>query len=44
VIRIAIVEKLEKYSDVGYAFVILTPDDILVPTELEYEVLKEKDS
>jgi predicted nucleotide-binding protein len=23
-----IVEKLEKYSDVGYAFVILTPDDI----------------
>jgi predicted nucleotide-binding protein len=23
-----VVEKLEKYSDVGYAFVILTPDDI----------------
>jgi len=23
-----IVEKLEKYSDVGYAFVILTPDDV----------------
>ena len=23
-----IVEKLEKYSNVGYAFVILTPDDI----------------
>jgi len=38
-----IVEKLEKYSDVGYAFVILTPDDVLVPTELGYNVLKEKE-
>ncbi len=26
-----IVEKLEKYSDVGYAFVILTPDDVATP-------------
>jgi len=25
---LTVVEKLEKYSDVGYAFVILTPDDI----------------
>ncbi|MEM2970122.1 MAG: nucleotide-binding protein [Candidatus Bathyarchaeia archaeon] len=25
-----IIEKLEKYSDVGYAFVILTPDDICI--------------
>ena len=28
-----IVEKLEKYSDVGYAFVILTPDDVGGPSE-----------
>ena len=27
-----IVEKLEKYSDVGYAFVILTPDDVGGPS------------
>jgi predicted nucleotide-binding protein len=27
-----IVEKLEKYSDVGYAFIILTPDDIGIST------------
>ena len=29
-----IVEKLEKYSDVGYAFVILTPEDVI--TELPF--------
>jgi len=29
-----IVEKLEKYSDVGYAFVILTPDDLALPDTL----------
>jgi predicted nucleotide-binding protein len=29
-----IVEKLEKYSDVGYAFVILTPDDSALPDTL----------
>lgn len=29
-----IVEKLEKYSDVGYAFVILTPDDIGYESDL----------
>lgn len=28
-----VVEKLEKYSDVGYAFVILTPDDVGGPSE-----------
>jgi len=27
-----IVEKLEKYSDVGYAFMILTPDDVGIST------------
>jgi predicted nucleotide-binding protein len=32
-----IVEKLEKYSDVGYVFVLLTPDDALVPT-IEFKV------
>jgi len=31
-----IVEKLEKYSDVGYAFVILTPDDIGGPKSRHY--------
>jgi len=29
-----VVEKLEKYSDVGYAFVILTPEDVI--TELSF--------
>ena len=29
-----IVEKLEKYSDVGYAFIILTPDDLSCSAEL----------
>ena len=29
-----IIEKLEKYSDVGYAFVILTPDDLALPNTL----------
>lgn len=28
-----IIEKLEKYSDVGYAFVILTPDDVGGPSK-----------
>ena len=32
-----IVEKLEKYSDVGYAFVILTPDDIGVSFQTLFE-------
>lgn len=32
-----IVEKLEKYSDVGYAFVVLTPDDIRVTSDKEEE-------
>jgi len=31
-----IVEKLEKYSDVGHAFVILTPDDIGGPKSKHY--------
>ena len=35
-----IVEKLEKYSDVGYAFVILTPDDFGCSVE-DYEHPKE---
>jgi len=29
-----IVEKLERYSDVGYAFVILSPDDLALPDTL----------
>lgn len=29
-----IVEKLDKYSDVGYAFVILTPDDVGYESDL----------
>ena len=37
-----IVEKLEKYSDVGYAFVILTPDDVFIPTVLGHEIDKKK--
>jgi predicted nucleotide-binding protein len=37
-----IVEKLEKNSDVDYAFVILTPDDVLVPTALGYQMDKQK--
>lgn len=37
-----IVEKLEKYSNVGYAFVILTPDDVFIPTVLGHEVDKKK--
>ncbi len=33
-----IVEKLERYSeDIGFAFIILTPDDVLIPTE-EYTI------
>ena len=32
-----IVEKLEKYSDVGYTFVVLTPDDIRVTSNKEEE-------
>jgi len=28
-----IVEKLEKYSDVGYAFVVLTPDDVTLSSD-----------
>ena len=36
-----IVEKLEKYSDVGYAFVILTPEDVFVPkTPKETDFIK----
>ena len=36
-----IVEKLEKYSDVGYAFVILTPDDIGISShDLDIEKLR----
>ena len=37
-----IVEKLEKYSSVGYAFVILTPDDVFIPTALGHEIDKKK--
>ncbi len=32
-----IVEKLERYSDVGYTFVVLTPDDIRVTSNKEEE-------
>jgi len=49
-----IVEKLEKYSDVGYAFVILTPDDTTsskfdevlekLDSEEEFEIQVQKDS
>lgn len=36
-----IVEKLEKYSDVGYAFVILTPDDVGISAhDFDMEKLK----
>lgn len=39
-----IVEKLEKYSDVGYAFVLLTPDDLgcseTRPSELKSTILE----
>jgi len=38
-----IVEKLERYSkDIGFAFILLTPDDALVPTTKYVEIDKKK--
>ena len=39
---LTIIEKLEKYTDVGYAFVLLTPDDIGYPIEQFEKAEKER--
>jgi len=40
---LTIIEKLEEYTDVGYALVLLTPDDICCPTKESEQKVNEKE-